>query len=75
MWYKKKTMKTNELENFLKSNGIKKQWLAQQIGMSPELLRYHLRTYIDIPDGLVQPITTALQDLYLKIQQFSDSQT
>jgi hypothetical protein len=66
-------MKIKDLECFIHQNGIKKQWLAQQLGLSPELFRYYMRTKKQFSPELSAQILIIIQGLINNCSDFHDS--
>lgn len=64
--------KKSTINRFLKENGIKKSWMAQQLGMSVECLRYHTAAgKRDLDDKLKRKAKDKLLQLAEKIENFA----
>ena len=63
------TKETNHLERFITENGIKKCWLSDALGLSPELFRHYMKKG-RLPEDLEKQALDHLARLSWDIETF-----
>lgn len=66
---KKKPAFLHPIERFITSNDLKLVWLAREVGVSPEMLRYYFRNDA-LPDDLAAKAVSAINKKGKRLADF-----
>lgn len=53
----------NRLSDYIKNSGLKKQFVAEKIGISPSILSYYLHGKLFVTDDFANKIKTYLESV------------